>query len=66
VAVSALGWLATAELLRDRPEQAVGAARRALALSPTSPVAVYALAQGLQRLGDPAALGWLKRARQIR
>jgi tetratricopeptide (TPR) repeat protein len=64
VAVSALGWLATAELLRDRPAQAVGAARRALALEPSSPVAIYAMAQGLQALGDPAAIGWLKRARQ--
>jgi tetratricopeptide (TPR) repeat protein len=64
VAVSALSWLATAELLRSRPRAAVGAAQRALALEPDAPVATYVMAQALQALGDPAALGWQRRARQ--
>ena len=64
VAVSALSWLATAELLRGRPRAAVGAAERALALQPDAPVATYVMAQALQALGDPAALSWQRRARQ--
>lgn len=66
VAASALSWLATAELLRGRPRLAVGAAERALALEPTSPVATYVMAQALEALGDPAALSWQRRARQRR
>lgn len=66
VAVSALGWLATAELLRGQPRLAVGAAKRALELEPTSPVATYAMAQALEALGDPAAIAWQRRARQKR
>jgi Flp pilus assembly protein TadD len=60
-AVNALGWLATAELLRGRPEYAAGAARRALELDPDAPVAAYALGQALKTLGDPAAAAWLER-----
>ena len=66
VAVSALGWLATAELLRGQPRLAVGAAKRALELEPSSPVATYAMAQALEALGDPAAIAWQRRARQKR
>ena len=66
VAASALSWLATAELLRHEPRRAVGAAERALALDPDSPVAVYAMSKALEALGDPAALAWRQRARQGR
>ncbi len=66
VAANALGWLATAELLRGDPRRAVGAAKRALELLPDSPVATYAMAQALEALGDPAALSWQRRARQAR
>jgi tetratricopeptide (TPR) repeat protein len=66
VAASALSWLATAELLRGRPKLAVGAAERALALEPGSPVATYVMAEALQLLGDPAALSWRRRARHHR
>jgi Flp pilus assembly protein TadD len=64
VAAQALGWLATAELLRERPRMAVGAAKRALELDPGSPVATHAMAHALEALGDPAALSWRKRAQQ--
>jgi predicted Zn-dependent protease len=63
VAANALAWLATAELMRGRPRAAVGAAKRALELEPSSPVATYAMAEALQALGDPAAFAWLRRAR---
>ena len=63
VAASALGWLATAELLRGEPRLAVGAAKRALELEPSSPVATYAMAQALEALGDPSAIAWQRRAR---
>jgi Flp pilus assembly protein TadD len=66
VAANALGWLATAELLRGQPRLAVGAAKRALELEPTSSVATYAMAQALEALGDPSALTWRRRARQQR
>jgi len=66
VAANALGWLATAELLRGQPRQAIGAAKRALELEPSSPVATYAMAQALEALGDPAAIAWQRRARQQR
>ncbi len=52
VAASALGWLATAELLRGQPRLAVGAAKRALELDPSSPIATYAMAQALAALGE--------------
>jgi tetratricopeptide (TPR) repeat protein len=64
VAAQALAWLATAELLRDQPRLAVGAAKRALELDPRSPVATYALAHALEALGDPAAFTWLRRAQR--
>jgi tetratricopeptide (TPR) repeat protein len=63
-AALALSWLATAELLRERPRFAVGAAERALSLDPQSPVATHAMARALEALGDPAALAWLRRAGQ--
>jgi protein O-GlcNAc transferase len=63
VAANALSWLATAELLRDDPRRAIGAAKRALELEPTSPVATYAMARALTALGDPAAIDWQRRAR---
>lgn len=66
VAANALGWLATAELLRGRPQLAVGAAKRALELEPSSPVATYAMAEALEALGDPSAIAWQRRARQRR
>lgn len=66
VAAEALGWLATAELLRGDARSAVGAAKRALELEPTSPVATYAMARALEALGDPAALTWQRRAREMR
>ena len=66
VAADALGWLATAELLRGEPRRAVGAAKRALELEPRSPVATYAMAQALETLGDPAAIAWQRRARVAR
>jgi len=66
VAADALGWLATAELLRGEPRRAVGAAKRALELEPRSPVATYAMAQALETLGDPAAIAWQRRARLAR
>ncbi|MEI9953410.1 MAG: tetratricopeptide repeat protein [Pseudomonadota bacterium] len=62
LAVHALSWLAAAELARDRPEQAVGAAERAIALAPDDALASYALGVGLKKLGDPAAQRWLERA----
>jgi tetratricopeptide (TPR) repeat protein len=66
VAADALGWLATAELLRGEPRLAVGAAKRALELEPRSPVATYAMAQALEALGDPSAIVWQRRARARR
>ncbi len=66
VAVTALGWLATAELLRGDPRSAVGAAKRALELEPRAAVATYAMAEALEALGDPSALAWQRRARQMR
>jgi tetratricopeptide (TPR) repeat protein len=66
IAATALGWLATAELLRGDPRSAVGAAKRALELEPRSTVATYAMAQALEALGDPSALAWQRRAREMR
>ncbi len=66
IAATALGWLATAELLRGQPRLAVGAAKRALALDPNSPVATYAMAQALEALGDPSAMLWQRRSKQRR
>jgi Flp pilus assembly protein TadD len=64
MAVAALGWLATAELARQRFQHAVGAARRALELAPEDSVATYVLAVSLAELGAPDARPWLKRAAQ--
>lgn len=61
----ALGWLATVELARNRPEHAAGAAMRSLNLVPDGTVATYALAVALVELGSPDAPAWLERARRI-
>lgn len=66
IAANALGWLATAELLRGDARRAIGAAKRALELSPDSPVATYAMAQALEALGDPSAYLWQARSRRFR
>jgi hypothetical protein len=58
--------LATAELLRGDPRRAVGAAKRALELEPSSAVATYAMARALEALGDPSAIAWQRRAQQMR
>jgi Flp pilus assembly protein TadD len=65
VAVSALGWLATAELARGRARHAVGAARRALALEPDDSVSVWVMARALADLGDSGATAWRERAEQL-
>jgi len=64
LAAAALGFLATAELARQRPDQAVLAARRALGLAPDDAVATYALALALGALRSPDALAWVRRARR--
>jgi len=64
--VAALGWLAVAELTAGRPRHAAGASRAALALSPEDPLATFALATSLERLGDPHAAEWAERARLLR
>jgi Tfp pilus assembly protein PilF len=56
--VQALGWLAVAELVRNRPRHAVGAAQVALRLDDQAPVARHAMATALARLGDPRADAW--------
>ncbi|MBK7584913.1 MAG: tetratricopeptide repeat protein [Myxococcales bacterium] len=65
LAVSALGWLATAELARGRIRHAIGAAKRALALDPRDSVSVYVMAAALRKLDDPSAGAWAKRAEQL-
>jgi Flp pilus assembly protein TadD len=62
---AALGWLATGELARGRPRQAVSAATAALSLVPESSVATYTLAVALSKLRSPDAEAWLKRARSL-
>ncbi len=62
IAAAAFGWIATAELAAGHPRLAVGAATRALDLTPEAPVAVFALALALHQLNDPSALRWLRRA----
>ena len=64
-AVSALSWLAAAELARGRVREAVGAAQRALALAPDDALASFALGVSLKKLGDPGAQRWLERARAL-
>ena len=65
VAVNALSWLSAAELTRGRPREAVGAAERALALSPDDALASYTLGLSLKKLGDPGAERWLERAQAL-
>ena len=62
---AALGWLATGELARGRPRYAVSAATAALALTPESSVATYALAVALTELRSPDAAVWLRRAQRL-
>jgi len=62
LAVHALAWLAATELARGRPEAAVRAAERAIALCPDDALASYALGISLKNLGDPSAQRWLERA----
>jgi len=62
VAVHALAWLAAAEVARGRPQEAVSAAERAIALAPDDALASYALGISLKKLGDPSAERWLARA----
>jgi Flp pilus assembly protein TadD len=62
LAVQALAWLAAAELAQGRPEAAVSAAERAIALRPDDALASYALGISLKKLGDPGAQRWLERA----
>jgi tetratricopeptide (TPR) repeat protein len=62
---AALGWLATGELARGRPHQAVSAATAALSMMPESSVATYTLAVALTELRSPDAEAWLKRARSL-
>jgi tetratricopeptide (TPR) repeat protein len=57
-AALAFSWLAVAELARSRPEYAIGAAKRALALDADSRVARLALRTALAALGDPRASEW--------
>ncbi|MCA9632528.1 MAG: tetratricopeptide repeat protein [Myxococcales bacterium] len=64
-AAAALSWIATAELARNRPAHAVGAAKRSLELAPDGAVAIYCLALGLHALDDPAAVAWLERAERL-
>jgi predicted Zn-dependent protease len=61
---AALAWLATTELVRGRPQHAVGTALRALTLVPHDGVATYALALALAELRSPDAAAWLSRARR--
>jgi tetratricopeptide (TPR) repeat protein len=55
IAVEAFGWIAVAELARQRPRHAAGAAKRALKLDNSAPVARHALGIALERLGDARA-----------
>jgi tetratricopeptide (TPR) repeat protein len=51
----ALAWLAVAEVARQRPRHAIGAAKRALQLDRESSVARHAIHLALEQLGDPRA-----------
>jgi Flp pilus assembly protein TadD len=62
---AALAWMATAELARGELRRAVGAAERAISLSPDEPVAIRALATALILLADPAAPAWSARSRAL-
>jgi Flp pilus assembly protein TadD len=65
IAVSALGWLGVAELLRGRPRHAVGAGHRALEMSPEDSLATWVVATGLQTLNDRQAARWRERAAAV-
>jgi len=65
VAVTALAWLAAAELARGNVESAIAAAQRALALAPDDALASFALGLSLKKLGDPGAKRWLERAQAL-
>jgi len=65
VAVAALSWLAVVELARGRMRHAVGAAERALALDDADPVSVFVMATALERLDDPSAPAWTRRAETL-
>ncbi|HEY6561243.1 MAG TPA: tetratricopeptide repeat protein [Polyangiaceae bacterium] len=63
--VSALAWLALAELARGNARAASAAAERAVSLNPADPLAVYALASVLRTTRDPRAATWSKRAEAL-
>lgn len=63
--VQALAWLSVVELARGAPEQAVGAARLALAHDPEHALATYALANALVQLEANDAEVWLNRAQEL-
>jgi Flp pilus assembly protein TadD len=65
IAVTALGWLGVAELLRGRPRHAVGAGRRALEMSPEDSLATWVVAAGLHALNDRQAASWRDRAAAV-
>lgn len=60
--VQACAWLAVGHLTASAPEDAVGAAQRALALAPDHPLASYVLAVSLDTLNAPEAKQWLEQA----
>ena len=63
--VSALAWMATAELAAGRPRRAAVAAERALSRDPNEPVAIYAFAVALKKLGHEDAAKWWQRAERV-
>jgi predicted Zn-dependent protease len=63
--VSALAWLALAELARGNARAASSAAERAVRLNPGDPLAVYALASVLRTTRDPRAPLWSRRAEAL-
>lgn len=64
--VSALGWLAAADLADGDVNRAAATARRALLLAPDDPLATWVLAGALERLGDAGARAWSERAARAR
>ncbi|MCC6217520.1 MAG: tetratricopeptide repeat protein [Polyangiaceae bacterium] len=63
--VSALGWLAAADLAEGDARGAAARAQRALRLAPGDPFATWVLARALERAGDPAAPAWAERAASL-
>lgn len=63
--VTALAWLAMAELAAGNAQAALSAAERAAASSPHDPLAVYALATVLTQTSDPRAARWSSRAEAL-